>query len=328
MDRGINIMKLNIFTIILVGLSIQTFAGQIASWKFDSSTKKLDDFSSKGNHIKMIGNAAKFGKKGFDENTKYAAEILGTEDTMMLIDAHEDFDSPSFSFIAHAKSAVQKDGKYRAVFYAREKDGFALYVSPRGNWELWTKGGGMTWNKNLISTVTENQWEQFLVSYNANERNPENLKQGRLQIWQNGELMVDTYTEYKAARSKLSIGSSTVGTANFKGLIDNIEFWDNALITLKSKSLSLPARLIENNLPVAEIKLSALNFGFDTEFKLTGPNSNHCSTKSGQLVINPGTDLSNLEKFEVTIIASGGKIAKECTIKFSTPVDTSTASLK
>ncbi|MDD7984522.1 hypothetical protein PQO01_06115 [Lentisphaera marina] len=321
-------MKSNKFILCLIGLSTQIFAGQISSWKFDSSKKKLDDSNSRGHHIKMIGPAAKFGKKGFDARTKFAAEFSGVEDSMMLITAHEDFNTPSFSLLAHAKPVIKKDGKYRAIFYARERDGFALYMSPRGNWELWTKGGGMTWTKNQIAPVVENQWEQFLISYNADDVNPENLDQGRLQIWQNGELKVDTYTEYKAAKSKLSIGSSTVGTANFKGLIDNIEYWDSPLISFKSKSLSLPARLIEKEIQIAEIKLSSLNFGFDTEFKLSGPDASLCSIKSGKLVLNPGIDLTNLKKFELTVTASGGKIAQDCSIHFSAPVETATASIK
>ena len=151
----------------------QLVAAPVASWKFDSSSKKLDDYGSKGHHIQMVGNAARFGKKGFNKKTKYAAQISGIEDTMMIIQPHEDFNSPSFSLVVHANSLIKKDGKYRAVFYARKKDGFALYLSPRGNWELWTKGGGINWEKHFISEVVEKKWEQFTISYNANQKNPE-----------------------------------------------------------------------------------------------------------------------------------------------------------
>lgn len=319
------IMKFYLITLLIASLSIQVLASPVASWKFDSSKRKLDDYSSGQHPLKMIGEAAKFGKKGFDEKTKYAAQFNGTEDTMLLVTPHEDFNSESFSFLAHAKSDIKKDGKYRAVFYAREKDGFALYLSPRGNWELWTKGGGMTWNKHQITEVVENQWEQFLVSYNAQSQDPQNPGNGHLQIWQNGEIKVDTYTSYKPAKSKLSIGASIVGTANFKGLIDNVEYWNAPLLGLNSNSSSIPAGIVEEDLKVAELNISALNFNFDTKFELLGKDSNKFKLVGAELILNAGTDLSQVSNLELMIKASGGKIVNESEFNFSFPIETHTA---
>lgn len=319
------IMKFNLLTLLLTSLSIQALAGPVASWKFDSSKRKLDDYSSGQHPLKMIGEAAKFGKKGFDEKTKYAAQFNGTEDTMLLVTPHKNFNSESFSFLAHAKSDIKKDGKYRAVFYAREKDGFALYLSPRGNWELWTKGGGMTWNKHQITEVVENQWEQFLVSYNAQSQDPQNPGHGRLQIWQNGEIKVDTYTSYTPAKSKLSIGASTVGTANFKGTIDNVEFWDSPLLALNATSTNIPRGIIEQDIQVAALKLNALNFNFDTQFELLGKDSKHFKLVGSKLFINANTDLSQVNSLEIIIKASGGKIVNKSEFCFSFPVATHTA---
>ncbi|WDE97162.1 hypothetical protein PQO03_04235 [Lentisphaera profundi] len=314
-----NVASKIISTLIVSQVSI--LAGQVAEWTFDKRKNTLADTSISQKHqAKMLGKAARFGFRGYDKSTKYAAKFEGREDSMILVDPHQDLQSKSFSCLVHTKTAVKRDGKYRAVIYSRRQAGFCLYQGPRGNWQIWIKGDNATWNKHIIAAVNEDQWMQFLISYNAKDINPENENQGRLLVWQNGELKVDTYSEYLPSMTKLSIGANSVGTANYKGLIDNIEIWNEAILTLKEQPKQLSPQITEKEIKLAKIRLAELNFDSDANITLSGDDAASCFIRDHSVFLHKGVDLEAKKQLSVSVSVNAGLIAKSSSIELLIPI--------
>ena len=302
---------------LLILTSFFAIAEPIAKWKFDSSKTKLMNSHKDKHHIKVIGKPPEFGIKGYSTKTRYSIKNNYRKGSFLKIKPDQDFNSHSFTLLIHAKPEVGKDGKFHAVFYAKDhSSGVALYLSPRGNWVLWLRGLEKQWQKYKITKVNKDTWEQFIISFKTS--NPKNYE-GKLQIWQNGSEKINTYASYKPSKFGISIGANSVGDAKFKGFIDNIEYYSSPLTeTIFTTKKIAPDR--NEDMILFSFKLSPLISQDKTNYKLTGDGANFCKIENNKVILRKNDSLRNINEINMNLSMHDCRYIENNSLNIKIPV--------
>ncbi len=211
------------------GLPVDT--GLIAHFPLDS-----DGNSSDGGFTASKVTDVTFGSPGANANTGTSATFNGAS-SVIQHDWSADLNPESFTLALWAKSdggagAWNSPVTSRHDLYnqGEASQGYLIYDNnPSGVWTFWSGNGDVAGNWQILDgpAVNLGEWDHLAITYDDASEMKKLYVNGELAVEANDSVFPNDTTPFN-----IGSGSDYGGTFWFKGDLDDIAFWDNAL-TLK-----------------------------------------------------------------------------------------------